>query len=89
MLFRSGRVAVTRTGGFAGVRQTGELTLGDDPRTDEVASLLGRIDLQAVTATRPQPDRFVYTFDVDGRQVVVGEQDLTDDLGRLARLLLD
>jgi Zn-dependent metalloprotease len=85
----TGRVAVTRTGGFAGVRQTGELTLGDDPRTDEVFSLLHRIDLQAVTMSRPQPDRFVYTFDVGGQQVVVGEQDLTDDLGRLARLLLD
>ena len=84
----AGRVAVTRSGGFAGVRQTGEVTLGDDPRTDEVASLLGRIDLQAVTASKPQPDRFVYTFEVDGRQVVLGEQDLTDDLGRLARLLL-
>ena len=85
----TGRVAVTRTGGFAGVRQSGELTLGDDPRTDEVSSLLHRIDLQGVTPSRPQPDRFVYTFDVDGQQVVVGEQDLTDDLGRLARLLLD
>jgi len=85
----AGRVAVTRTGGFAGVRQSGALTLGDDPRTDEVSSLLHRIDLQAVTPSRPQPDRFVYTFDVDGQQVVVGEQDLTDDLGRLARLLLD
>ena len=84
----AGRVAVTRSGGFAGVRQSGELTLGDDPRTDEVASLLGRIDLETVTPSRPQPDRFVYTFDVEGRQVVVGEQDLTDDLGRLARLLL-
>ena len=42
-----------------------------------------------MTPSRPQPDRFVYTFDVDGQQVVVGEQDLTDDLGRLARLLLD
>lgn len=85
----TGRVTVTRTGGFAGVRQSGELTLGDDPRTDEVSSLLHRIDLRAVTPSRPQPDRFVYTFDVDGQHVVVGEQDLTDDLGRLARLLLD
>jgi len=85
----TGRVAVTRTGGFAGVRQSGELTLGVDPRTDEVSSLLDRIDLRAVTPSRPQPDRFVYTFDVDGQHVVVGEQDLTDDLGRLARLLLD
>ncbi len=85
----TGRVAVTRTGGFAGVRQSGELTLGDDPRTDEVSSLLQQIDLRAVTSSPPQPDRFVYTFDVDGQRVVVGEQDLTDDLGRLARLLLD
>ena len=85
----AGRVAVTRSGGFAGVRQSAELTLGDDPRTDEVSSLLDRIDLQAVSPTRPQPDRFVYTFNVDGRQVVLGEQDLTPDLGRLARLLLD
>ncbi|HET9759279.1 MAG TPA: protealysin inhibitor emfourin [Nocardioidaceae bacterium] len=85
----AGRVAVTRSGGFAGVRQTGELTLGDDPRTDEVGSLLGRIDLQAVSRSKPQPDRFVYTFEVDGQQVVLGEQDLTPDLGRLARLLLD
>jgi hypothetical protein len=84
----TGRVAVTRTGGFAGVRQSGELTLGDDPRTDEVSLLLDRIDLRAVTPSRPQPDRFVYTFEVDGQQAVVGEQDLTDDLGRLARLLL-
>src|SRR4029079_12483058 len=51
----TGRVAVTRTGGFAGVRQSGELTLGDDPRTDEVSSLLHRIDLQAVTPSRAQP----------------------------------
>jgi hypothetical protein len=85
----AGRVAVTRSGGIAGVRQTGELTLGDDPRSDEVGSLLGRIDLQAVSRSKPQPDRFVYTFEVDGQQVVLGEQDLTPDLGRLARLLLD
>ena len=54
-----------------------------------MSSLLQQIDLRAVTTSPPQPDRFVYTFDVDGQRVVVGEQDLTDDLGRLARLLLD
>src|SRR4051794_7435217 len=81
-------VAVTRSGGFAGIRQSGELTLGDDPRTPEVESLLSRIDLRAVAPTQPQPDRFVYTFDVQGEQVVVGEQDLTPDLHQLARLIL-
>ena len=51
-------------------------------------SLLGRIDFAAVAAHQPQPDRFVYTFDVDGRQTVVGEQDLDPDLHQLANLLL-
>src|SRR3954451_9745032 len=81
-------VAVTRSGGFAGIRQSGELTLGDDPRTPEVESLLSRIDLRSVAPTPPQPDRFVYTFHVQGEQVVVGEQDLTPDLHQLARLIL-
>jgi Zn-dependent metalloprotease len=82
------RVVVTRSGGFAGVRQSGELTLGDDPRTPEVESLIGRIDFRGLAPYRPQPDRFVYTFAVDEDEVVVGEQDLTPDLHHLATLLL-
>jgi Zn-dependent metalloprotease len=84
-----GTVAVTRTGGFAGTRRTAELTLGDDRRTPEVESLLGRIDLRAVAPSSPQPDRFVYTFHVRGEETVLGEQDLTPELHQLARLLLD
>jgi hypothetical protein len=84
----SGVVTVTRSGGFAGIRQTGELTLGDDPRTPEVESLLDRIDLGAVAPHVPQPDRFVYTFNLGGQEVVVGEQDLTPDLHQLATVLL-
>ncbi|MEO5709919.1 MAG: protealysin inhibitor emfourin [Nocardioidaceae bacterium] len=83
------RVAVTRSGGFAGVRQAGELTLGEDPRTPEVESLLGRIDVRNLAPHRPQPDRFVYSFDLDGEQVIVGEQELTPDLEQLTRLLLE
>ena len=81
-------VRVTRTGGVAGMQLSGEVALGDDPRTPEVESLLGRIDFAAVAAHQPQPDRFVFTFDVDGRQTVVGEQDLDPDLHQLATLLL-
>ena len=84
----TGVVSVTRSGGFAGTRQSGELTLGDDPRTPEVESLLGRIDLRAVAPTPPQPDRFVYTFRLPGEETSVGEQDLTPELHQLARLLL-
>ena len=81
-------MTVTRSGGFAGIRKSGELTLGDDPRTPEVESLLGRVDFRALGPPRPMPDHFVYTFDVAGEAVVVGEQDLTPDLSRLAALLL-
>jgi Zn-dependent metalloprotease len=82
------RVVVTRSGGFAGIRQSGELTLGDDPRTPEVESLIDRIDFQEIAPYRPQPDRFVYTFAVDDDEVVVGEQDLTPELHDLATLVL-
>lgn len=84
----AGRVAVSRSGGFAGVRRSGELVLGDDPRTPEVESLISRIDFASIAGPTPQPDRFVYTFEVQGQEVVLGEPDLTPDLQRLARLLL-
>jgi len=83
-----GKVVVTRSGGFAGIRQSGEVTLGDDPRTDQIESLLDRIDFAAVGPHEPMPDRFVYTFEIGERQVVVGEQDLSPDLQQLAQLLL-
>jgi hypothetical protein len=84
-----GVVAVTRSGGFAGVQQRGQLRLGEDPRTPEIEQLLDRIDLRAVRASTPQPDRFQYAFDLQGRQVRLFEQDLTPELQRLAALLLE
>ncbi len=83
------RVSVRRSGGFAGLRATGDLDLDtDDPRVPEVAGLVGRVDLAAVRAGDPHPDRFVYDFDLCGSCATVPEQHLTDDLRRLAELLL-
>ncbi|MGN6129120.1 MAG: protealysin inhibitor emfourin, partial [Nocardioidaceae bacterium] len=85
-----GMVAVTRSGGFAGLQRSGMVHLGDDPRTPEVQRLLDRIDFRAV---RPPlvalPDRFIYVFSVRGEEFTVGEQDLTGDLERLALVVLD
>ena len=83
-----GSVSVTRSGGFAGISKTGAVALGDDPRTPEVESLLDRIDFATVAPAAPQPDRFVYTFDVHGERTVVGEPDLTPELHRLAGIVL-
>jgi hypothetical protein len=85
----AGTVEVRRSGGFAGIQRSGEVRLGDDPRTPEIEQLLSRIDLRALTMSRPQPDRFVYVFVVRGEEVTVGEQDLTPDLQRLAHIVLD
>ncbi|GAA2137536.1 M4 family metallopeptidase [Nocardioides koreensis] len=84
------RVAVRRTGGFAGLTMAGEVDLtADDPRGGEVRTLLDRIDLATVRRGLPQPDHFVYDFDLRGRRAVVPEQHLTDDLRRLVELLLE
>ncbi|WP_121257947.1 protealysin inhibitor emfourin [Nocardioides ferulae] len=85
-----GVVRVRRTGGFAGLVAEGEVDLDtDDPRAPELRALADRVDLAAVTGGTAQPDRFVYTFDVCGHHAVLPEQALTDDLRRLAGLLLD
>jgi len=83
------RVAVRRTGGFAGLVAAGEVDLeADDRRAHELAELVDRIDLREVAGGAPQPDRYVYAFDLGGRRAEVPEQHLTDDLRRLAELLL-
>jgi len=89
VLDKTRRVSVRRTGGFGGLRAEGELDLdGPDPRAPEVASLLDRVDLGAVPGGDPQPDRFVYDFDLCGDCATVPEQHLTDDLRRIADVVL-
>ena len=83
------RVRVRRTGGFAGRPADGEIDLDhDDPRCPEVSSLVERIDLADVPGGLPHPDMYVYAFDLCGSRATVPEQHLTDDLRRLADLLL-
>ena len=83
------RVIVRRTGGFAGLRASGEVDLdGDDPRAREVAALVDRLDLATVRSGDPQPDRYVYDFYLCGSRRRVPEQHLNADLARLVELLL-
>ena len=82
-------VAVSRSGGFAGMTRRAEVHLGQDPRTPEVEELLTRIHPEEIQPTASQPDRFVYSFSLCGRRLTVSEQGLTPELARLAHLLLD
>jgi len=83
-----GVVTVQRSGGVAGLERSGTIELGDDPRTDEVEDLLTRIDVDTLAPSQPQPDRFVYVFVLRDAEVTVGEDQLTPELERLARLAL-
>jgi Zn-dependent metalloprotease len=83
------RVAVVRSGGFAGLTREGTLDLGsDDPRVPRARDLVGRIDVASLTSSEPRPDRFVYRFRLGASERIVQEPDLTDDLRELARLVL-
>jgi hypothetical protein len=85
------RVVVRRTGGFAGMVAEGSVDLdGDDPRAPQVRILITRIDFASITIAPPQPDRYVYSFLLGDREAArVPEPQLTGDLERLARIVLD
>ena len=70
-------VTVAGPAGSPGVRRAGRSTLGDDPRTAEVESLIGRIDFRGVPPASRSPTGSSTPSTVRGEQVTVGEQDLT------------
>lgn len=83
-------VRVRRTGGFAGRTAGGEVRLdADDPRAPDVRALVAGIDFASIKPSPTQPDRFIYVFTVHGREVVVQEHQLTDNMRLLASLVID
>ena len=89
---RSPVVFVRRTGGVAGLISEAAVDLdGADDRGPELRALVDRIDVAAIGAAPtppPQPDRYVYDFDLRGARCTVAEPHLTEDLRRIADLLL-
>ncbi|HJY45657.1 MAG TPA: protealysin inhibitor emfourin [Propionibacteriaceae bacterium] len=82
-------VAVRRSGGFTGTTKVRQLDLDSDPEGPEVRRLLMHVGLQPITATRPAPDRFVYTVEYGDWRFTVPEQDLTPELRRLVQVVLN
>jgi hypothetical protein len=82
------RVLVTRTGGFAGLRRTGEVETDDLP-TDLAArwhQAMGELAALAVGAPQepgPGADRFSWLVQFEQTSVVVGEARLSDDVRTL------
>ena len=82
-------VAVRRSGGFAGTTKVRQLDLDSDPEGPEVRRLLMHVGPQPIAATRPAPDRFVYTVEYGDWHFTVPEQDLTPELRRLVQVVLN
>jgi emfourin len=74
------RVAVTRSGGFAGLVRRAEVDSADHPA---VAGLIDNVSLDEVPPHRPQPDRYVYDIQIGDRSARVGEADLHGPLREL------
>ncbi|HEY0537163.1 MAG TPA: protealysin inhibitor emfourin [Actinoallomurus sp.] len=74
------RVAVTRSGGFAGLVRRAEIDSADHPT---VAGLIGDVRLDDVPEPRPQPDRYVYDIEIGDHSAQVGEADLHGPLREL------
>jgi hypothetical protein len=74
------RVAVTRSGGFAGMVRRAEIDSADHPA---VAGLIDDVRLDEVPAPRGEPDRFVYDIEIGDRSAQVGESDLHGPLRAL------
>jgi hypothetical protein len=74
------RVAVTRSGGFAGLVRRAEVDSADHPA---VAGLIDTVRLDDVPRSRPQPDRYVYEIQIGDRSARVGEADLHGPLREL------
>ena len=87
----TGQVSVRRSGGFAGRTITGEIDLAsDDPRAAKVRKLVERASFTTAEPDSPRPDAFSYTFCIpEHDEVTVPEDQLTKELKRLAKLLLE
>lgn len=82
-------VMVRRSGGFTGQIRQARIELGEDSRGEEIRGLLGQLDLSQMAASEPMADRYVYTVEVDDQTIILGEQDLSPDLRRLVRIVLE
>jgi hypothetical protein len=87
----AGQVSVRRSGGFAGRTITGAIDLeSDDPRAAKARRLVERASFTAAEPDSARPDAFSYTFCLPEQdEVTVPEAQLTKELKRLAKLLLD
>ncbi|MBB5117404.1 metalloprotease [Streptomyces eurocidicus] len=85
------RIAITRTGGFAGIERRAELDTTGRPDATHVQALAHRALASAAeegTAVTGVPDGFRYEISVDGRTIHCADPHLTHDQRELIRFVL-
>jgi hypothetical protein len=76
---------VVRSGGFAGLRASGELDTSAEPDSERLEQVARGLDGARLGSGRPQPDRYVYRLQVhatpeaEPTELTVAEQDLDAD----------
>jgi hypothetical protein len=78
-------VAVTRSGGFAGLVRRAEADSADHPA---MTGLLEEIRLDDLPDFERLPDRYVYDIDIGERRVRVSEPELGGPLRELVELVM-
>ncbi|MDN3353458.1 protealysin inhibitor emfourin [Actinomadura sp. DC4] len=66
-------MAVTRSGGFAGLVRRAEVDSADHPA---VAGLIHDVSLDELPEPKRQPDRYMYEIKIGDRSAQIGEADL-------------
>jgi hypothetical protein len=82
-------ISVTRSGGFAGLTRRASVDTDRLPDAEHWQAVLGRIGLAGLPASRPRPDRFVYTIEIDGQVARIGEADMTGALRELVDMVME
>ena len=71
-------VSVTRSGGFAGLMQHGELDTSGQPDADRLEAAVLALGTKDLGSGRPQPDRYLYRLQVRDAIYTIAEQDLDE-----------
>ncbi|RLV08637.1 hypothetical protein CTZ27_07600 [Streptomyces griseocarneus] len=83
------RIAIIRTGGFAGIERRAELDTADRSDATHIQALAHRALAGGAPADpRGVPDGFHYEITVDGRTVRCADPHLTHDQRELIQLVL-
>jgi hypothetical protein len=78
-------VAISRSGGFAGITRTANVDL-DSEDGQRIRGLLDQVDFAGVAHSTPQPDRFVYKLTYGDQELTVGETDLPPEVDEAIRI---